>query len=84
MKLDWDTRFPEKLYIHKCFQLHAIIQRVKDHHAEKSVRLFPIAMNDRIKENEVKLKEKKGFGVPVGMALLFKPFWLRVVWISCH
>lgn len=83
MKLDWDTLFPEELYIHKCFQLHEIIQNVKSHHAAKSIQLFPIAMNDRIREHEFKLKEKKGFGLPVGKVLLFKPFYLRIAWISC-
>ena len=41
--------------------------------AEESVQLIPIAINDRIREYEFKLKEKKGFGLPMGKVLLFKP-----------
>lgn len=74
MKLDWDTLFPEELHIHKCFRLHEITQSVKGHHAEESVQLFPAVMNDRIREYEFKLKERKGFGLPMGKVLLFKPF----------
>lgn len=72
MKLDWDTFSPKELYIHKCFRLHETIQSVKGHHAEKSVWLIHIAINDRIREYEFKLKEKKGFGLPMGKVLLFK------------
>ena len=76
--------FPEELYIHKCFRLHEIIQSVKGHHTEKSVQRVSLAINDRIREYEFKLKEKEGFGLPMGKVLLFQPFCLRVAWISCY
>lgn len=59
MKLDWDMLFSEELYIHKCFRLHEITQSVKDHHTKKSVQLLPAVMNDRIREEEFKLKKRK-------------------------
>ena len=44
---------------------------MKGHHAEESVQLFPAAMNDTVREYEFKLKERKGFGLPMGKVLLF-------------
>lgn len=34
-------------------------------------------MNSRMREHELKLKEKKEFGVPMGKVSSFKPFCLR-------
>lgn len=75
MKLDWDILFPEGLYIHKCFPSFEISQRVKGPLAERSVLLFPIALDGRITAEALKLKEKKESGL-FAKHLLLSPSFL--------